>query len=100
MVDISSLEFLEALKTDKNLIIIDVREPLEFHTFNVGGTNIPLGKISLLLEEDDLNFDINSEIILVCQRGLRSQTAKILLQNAGYKNVRNLLGGIIKLQKV
>lgn len=99
MVDISSLEFSNTLKNNKNLNIVDVREPLEFHTFNVGGTNIPLGKIPILLADDDFNYHINDEIVVLCQHGLRSKTAKIMLQNAGYLNVKNLLGGIVKLQK-
>ncbi|TAH05125.1 MAG: rhodanese-like domain-containing protein [Sphingobacteriales bacterium] len=99
MADISSLEFNEALKADKLLHIIDVREPLEFHTFNIGGTNIPLGKIPVLLADDDFDYHINDEIIVLCQHGLRSKTAKVMLQNAGYLNVKNLLGGIVKLQK-
>ncbi len=75
MADISSLEFDEALKSDKPLHIVDVREPLEFHTYNVGGINISLGKIPNLLNNKDFGFDIDDEIIIICQRGLRSKTA-------------------------
>lgn len=100
MADISVFEFKEAQQTGALFKIIDVREPLEYHTFNVGGTNIPLGKIAFLLANDDLDFNVEDEIIMICQRGLRSQTAKIMLQMAGYKNVKNLIGGLIKLQKI
>ncbi|ADY51648.1 Rhodanese domain protein [Pseudopedobacter saltans DSM 12145] len=101
MEDIQSEEFSNILQTNKqDTFILDVREELEFHTFNVGGTNIPLGKMQKLLEDDDLEIPEDKVIIVVCQRGIRSKTAKTLLNNFGFKNVRNLEGGLLKLQRI
>lgn len=101
MEDIQSEEFKDILCHHiDDVFVLDVREELEFHTFNIGGQNIPLGKISRLLEEDELEIPDNKTIIVVCQRGLRSKTAKTLLQNCGFKNVRNLEGGLLKLQRI
>lgn len=94
--DISAKDFNQ-LQTD--YVIIDVREKLEYHTFNLGGLNIPLGKLSEVIADEELDIDQEKHIIVICQRGIRSKTAKILLQNAGYKNVSNLIGGIIMLQR-
>jgi adenylyltransferase/sulfurtransferase len=94
--DISAKDFNQ-LQTD--YVIIDVREKLEYHTFNIGGLNIPLGKLPELIADEELDIDQEKHIIVICQRGIRSKTAKILLQNAGYKNVSNLIGGIIMLQR-
>ena len=94
--DISAKDFNQ-LETD--YVIIDVREKLEYHTFNIGGLNIPLGKLSEVIADEELDIDQEKHIIVICQRGIRSKTAKILLQNAGYKNVSNLIGGIIMLQR-
>lgn len=94
--DISAKDFNQ-LQTD--YVIIDVREKLEYHTFNIGGLNIPLGKLSEVIADEELDIDQEKHIIVICQRGIRSKTAKILLQNAGYKNVSNLIGGIIMLQR-
>jgi rhodanese-related sulfurtransferase len=77
-----------------------VREKIEFHTFNLGGLNIPLGQLAGVLEDDDLDFDAQKPIIVVCQHGLRSKTAKLLLQSAGFKQAQNLLGGLVKLQRI
>jgi rhodanese-related sulfurtransferase len=97
MKDISAQEF-NNLKSE--FIIIDVREKLEYHTYNIGGLNIPLAKLPQVIDDEDLEVNTDKHIIVVCQRGLRSKTAKIILQNAGYKNVSNLLGGINMLQRI
>lgn len=99
MEDITAEEFAKLSSSKKNLQLLDVREELEFHTYNVGGLNIPLGKLPAVLEEEELDFDLKDEIIVICQRGLRSKTAKTILINAGYKNARNLIGGLLKLQR-
>ncbi len=96
--DISAAEFSTRFQDPDSFIIIDVREELEFQTFNVGGVNIPLGQ--LLKEAEDLDFDLSHEIVVICQRGLRSATAAQALSQYGYKNVRNLTGGLLSLQKL
>ncbi len=48
-------------------------------------------------------LDPNQEIIVHCHTGVRSQTALALLYEAGFRNVKNLIGGIdawaIKIDK-
>ena len=100
MQDITSDEFAELLKSKVEIQLLDVREKIEFHTFNVGGTNIPLGELAGILEDEDLDFNIQKPIIVLCQHGLRSKTAKLLLQNAGFNQARNLLGGLVKFQRL
>jgi rhodanese-related sulfurtransferase len=96
--DISALEFIERNSDSSSFTLIDVREELEYLTFNVGGENIPLGK--LLRDIDDLDYDKEKEIIVLCQRGLRSETAKRALINNGFTNVRNLIGGLLAIRKL
>lgn len=101
MEDISAEEFNMLSKSDlKDYILIDVREELEFHTYNIGGKNIPLGKLPVMIAEDDFDFDKNDTLILICQRGIRSKTAKHILEQNGYQSVRNLSGGLLKLQRL
>ncbi|HTN22070.1 MAG TPA: rhodanese-like domain-containing protein [Pelobium sp.] len=100
MQDIEVEEFAELLKNTADVQLLDVRENLEFHTFNVGGKNIPLGKLSQLIADDELELDEDKTTVVICQRGLRSRTAKQILVNAGYPNTRNLIGGLLKLQKI
>ncbi|MFD1630740.1 rhodanese-like domain-containing protein [Pseudopedobacter beijingensis] len=99
MEDIQSEDFLKLLQELKLPFILDVREALEYHTYNIGGINIPLAKIQQSIDEEELELDKNQEIIVICQRGIRSKTAKTILQQNGFKNVRNLTGGLVKLQQ-
>lgn len=96
--DISAAEFQQRILESDKVHIIDVREQIEFSTFNFGGENIPLSK--LMNTADVLNYDKQMEIILVCQHGLRSKTAKLELMKRGYLNVRNLIGGILAIRKL
>lgn len=96
--DISANELKQRLSAGEHLHLIDVREQLEFHTFNIGGSNIPLGSLSD--NKHDLDISKEDEIIVICQRGIRSETARKMLATAGYKNVRNLSGGLLAYQRV
>ncbi|WP_207425197.1 rhodanese-like domain-containing protein [Pedobacter sp. SYSU D00535] len=95
--DISASELKEKLSNGVQVHIIDVREQLEFHTYNIGGLNIPLGTLGQELEE--LEFEKEEEIVMVCQRGLRSETARRLMAANGFINVRNLTGGLLAYRR-
>lgn len=95
MNDISALELKEKLAT---AFILDVREILEFHTYNIGGLHIPLGQLPERIEE--LEVELDQEIIVVCQKGIRSRTAQVLLEQAGYSNVKNLRGGLSAFHRI
>lgn len=96
--DITAATLLERIQQGETLNLLDVRDELEFHTYNIGGSNIPLGKLPSLL--DDLEWDKSDEIIVVCKIGLRSKTGKHILQQNGYQNVKNLEGGLTAIQKI
>lgn len=98
MKDITAAEFIERQSIPSNYQLIDVREVIEYQTFNIGGENIPLG--ILLRDIEELELDKEREIIVICQRGLRSETAKRVLKNNGFKQVRNLIGGLLALRKL
>ena len=96
--DITATELKEKLIQSRSLHLIDVREELEYHTFNIGGENIPLGTLPLVLE--DLDYNKDDEIIMICQRGIRSETGRRLLVSAGFKNVKNLTGGLLAYSRI
>lgn len=96
--NISASEFFSRNQESNLLIIIDVREQLEFNTFNLGGNNIPLS--TLIRDIEKLEYNKDEEIIVICQHGLRSETARRALSKHGYKNARNLTGGITGIQKL
>lgn len=75
--------------------IVDVREPHEFTD--------ALGHIhgALLLPLSDLatrqsELDRGRPIVTVCRSGARSAQATVLLQKAGYTDVANLAGGMLR----
>jgi rhodanese-related sulfurtransferase len=96
--DISASEFKMRTIESSPFKLIDVREQLEFQTYNLGGVNIPLG--ILLRNTEEIEDWKNEELIVICQHGLRSETARRFLSMNGFKNVRNLLGGILALRKL
>ncbi|MBS7563190.1 rhodanese-like domain-containing protein [Mucilaginibacter sp. Bleaf8] len=96
--DISARELQQRLQLPEQLRILDVREPIEYHTHNIGGLNIPLNKLAE--SGVKLPWNIDEEIIVICKAGLRSETAQSILQQNGYENVRNLTGGLLALRRI
>jgi rhodanese-related sulfurtransferase len=92
--DITAEELKERLNKGETPIIIDVREDWEYQEAKIAGAkNIPLGSLPQRL--DDLGDLKNQEVIVQCRSGARSANAKAFLQQQGFSNVRNLLGGIL-----
>ena len=95
--DIMVDELQERLEAKEEVIIIDVREPYEHEEFNIGGRLIPLGSLPSKLNELPLDKDI--ELVMYCRSGGRSGMAKQFLEQHGYTNVRNLVGGMLEWQR-
>jgi rhodanese-related sulfurtransferase len=92
-----SVEELKArLDAGESLHLLDVREPGEHAEFNIGGTLLPLGRIRNM-ETDDIDGwkDTEVEIICYCRSGNRSGQACMILESAGFTNVKNLTGGML-----
>jgi len=98
MPSINSRELHDRLQSGETLNLLDVREDIEYHTYNIGGKNIPLSKVNENINQ--LGYNKTDEIIVICKAGLRSQTATDLLARNGYLQVRNLTGGLMALQKL
>jgi rhodanese-related sulfurtransferase len=94
MTTITAEEVKKRLDAGEKLNIIDVREPHENAEFNIGGVLLPLGKVqSMQIEElEDLKEE---EVILYCRSGNRSGQACQILDMAGFKNTKNLVGGML-----
>ena len=93
MTDITITELKERLANGEKLFVLDVREDWEYQEQNLGALNIPLGSLPDKL--DDLEDHKNEEVIVHCRSGARSASAKAFLQQQGFTNVRNLIGGIL-----
>ncbi|TKK65711.1 rhodanese-like domain-containing protein [Ilyomonas limi] len=78
--------------------LLDVREDYERADFNIGGRHVPIGKLQSM-QLDDIEDWKNDEIIIYCRSGNRSGIAANMLEMLGYKNVKNLVGGMLDWQK-
>ena len=96
MEDITVEELRRRNGTSEQLNIIDVREVWEHEENNIGGLNIPLGTVPTRL--DELNSMKEKELIVYCRTGNRSGKVKKFLEQQGFTQVRNLLGGIEEYQ--
>jgi rhodanese-related sulfurtransferase len=95
--DIGAAEFLSRLNEGRAVNLLDVREEIEYNTYNIGGKNVPLHQLNEYGENTRTNK--NEEIIVICSAGLRSKTAAKLLAAKGFTNVLNLTGGLLALRK-
>jgi molybdopterin/thiamine biosynthesis adenylyltransferase/rhodanese-related sulfurtransferase len=80
-------------KIDRNdkFVLVDVREPFEYDISRIPGSKlIPLGELPARLSE----LDSADEIVLHCKVGGRSAKALRILQEAGFRKLNNLHGGI------
>jgi len=91
MAEISVEELKKKIDNKKeDIFILDVREPHEYQICNLGGYLIPLGDLPKRMGE----LDSSREIVAHCKMGGRSAKAVAFLQQAGFKKVSNLTGGI------
>ena len=95
--DISADVLYERLDTDDApSILVDVRTPQEYYGISShikSAKLIPLG--DLMNDFDVLKDHKDEEIITICHSGARSMMAAKLLVQAGFKDVRNLTGGMM-----
>ena len=83
----------EKLETQKeNFQVIDVREEDEVKEKRISSTLwIPYGDLKKRMSE----LDKGKEIAVHCESGLRSYKACLKLQQEGFKNVKNIDGGLL-----
>ena len=90
MAEISVEALKKKLDNREDIFILDVREPHEYQICNLNGHLIPLGDLPKRAGE----LDSSREIVAHCKMGGRSAKAVAFLQQAGFKKVSNLTGGI------
>ncbi len=91
-------ELKARINNDQKLHLVDVREPNEHAEFNIGGILLPLGKIKSM-EVDTIDDLKEEEVICYCRSGNRSGQACLILETLGFKDVKNLTGGMLAWQE-
>lgn len=93
--NITIKEMLEILKTNSNVVLLDVRSSQEYIEGHIRGSiNIPVYDIE---KQAKNKLNKNSIIIVYCSAGIRSKRAIQILEKLGYENLYNVEGGIENL---
>lgn len=101
--NLSATEFCDRITANPNVVLLDVRSKAEFEGRSMRNTyghfnnaiNINIDDLEKRLSE--LIAYKNREILVYCSHSVRSPRAAILLNNNGFKNVKNLAGGVSEL---
>jgi rhodanese-related sulfurtransferase len=94
MKTITAEEVKARLDSGEQLNLLDVREPGEHADFNIGGILLPLGKVQTM-QVDEIEDWKDKEVIVYCRSGNRSGQASMFLEQFGFTNVANLVGGML-----
>ena len=79
----------------EDFVLVDVREEYEWDICKIKGAKlIPLSQIMNGNIGDLESIERDRKIVLHCHTGARSADALHLLRNKGFKNLKNLVGGI------
>lgn len=82
---------LHKLSDGKGVHIVDVRTPGEVNNGGIpGATHIPLTTVL----DQGINLPMDTETVVYCGSGYRSNIAASALKKRGYNHVRSLAGGI------
>lgn len=90
MKEITAQELIKWKDEGKAFQLLDVREDWERSKFHIGGTHIPLSEI--LQRKDEISKENN--VVIYCEKGIRSQIIIQRLEEMGYINLYNLVGGM------
>ncbi len=89
--EISPQELKEKLETDASVLLLDVREQSEYDIVHLEGARlIPLNTLPHHIE----SLPTEQEIVVYCHHGQRSLYATAYLHQNGFRDAKNLAGGI------
>ena len=77
-------------KEKKDFVLIDIREGWERSEYNIGGTHIPMGDVMSRANE----IPKDKDVVIYCEKGIRSVITIQRLEGAGFRNLFNLNGGM------
>ena len=100
IIDVEADEVAMDLPFDENLLVLDVRKPVEYAEGHIrGALNIPLSILNDPLNMSAIEDEQN--VYIHCGSGYRSVIAASLFKKQGFHNIRNVVGGWdeIKQQK-
>lgn len=89
-----ALTLIENNRDNPNFVILDVRTPEEFAEERIENT-INLDYYTDTFEDELNKLDKNKPYVIYCRSGMRSGVTLDLMKDLGFKEVYNILGGIL-----
>jgi rhodanese-related sulfurtransferase len=90
-IDNITIKEAEEIINSQNVVVLDVRAQAEYESGHIAGAKlIPVSE----LEGGIDGLDKDKTIIIYCESGSRSEKAREILAQHGFKNGYNMLGGI------
>ncbi len=98
IINIEADELMMDIPFDSNLVILDVRKPVEYAEGHLkNAVNLPLGEMT---DPGNMaNIDDSQNLYVHCAAGYRSIIASSLLKRQGFHNLRNIVGGWSKIKE-
>jgi len=90
MQQVTAQELKEWQQSGKDFVLVDVREDWEREAFSIGGLHIPLGMLVSSMSQ----LPRDKDVVLYCEKGIRSVLAIQRLETSGFHNLINLSGGM------
>lgn len=92
--EMSATAFAEALKSNKDVVLLDVRSAGEFSSGHIkSAKNIDVQSASFQANVQKL--DKTKQYLVYCRSGMRSGSACSTMASLGFTNLVNLKGGIM-----
>lgn len=89
---VSPEQVKEKMDRKEDIVLLDVRSPEEYDGARIeGSVLVPLGQLRRRINE----LPLDKEIIAFCKISLRGYEAALILQSAGFRNVKVMDGGIL-----
>jgi len=81
-----------ALLKDGKARLIDVREPWEFATAKIEGSQLmPMGDVPARAHQE---LNPEERLVIMCHHGMRSMNVTVWLRNQGFEQAQSMAGGI------
>jgi len=80
------------LLAEKKARLIDVREPWEFATAHIEGSDLmPMGDVPARAHQE---LDPDARLLILCHHGMRSMSVTAWLRQQGFEQAQSVRGGI------
>ncbi|MBV5320813.1 MAG: rhodanese-like domain-containing protein [Sulfuricurvum sp.] len=93
--------FVEEVKNDPSIVVIDVRTPQEQAFVKLGYTNTLEMPLEELFEAKNLDrIPTDKRLVIMCHSGTRAIPSALNLKMLGFKNVQVLENGIVGMAQI